>query len=221
MFQRLAGFLQSLIRERPRVDPSRFDDPVALKTDWTPAKRGGANFRTHRLVAVRPDRHEFRLSIGATLFCGVFLLVGLGVGLGAPVAGLSGGKPLVSADVLAPFGFGMLFGGIGGGMLYWFSRPVVFDKRRGYFWKGRYAEDSSLSRGDPAKVTRLAEIHALQLLSERVSGNKSSYYSYELNLVRKDGRRINVVDHGSREKLREDAKRLGEFLGVPIWDAAG
>ena len=42
--------------------------------------------------------------------------------------------------------------------------------------------------------------------------------SYELNLVLQDGERLNVVDHGSFDVLREDAAKLGEFLGVPVWD---
>ena len=62
------------------------------------------------------------------------------------------------------------------------------------------------------------EIHAIQLISEHVSGNKSSYYSYELNLVSRDGVRTNVVDHGKLDQVREDAKTLAEFLEVPVWD---
>jgi hypothetical protein len=41
--------------------------------------------------------------------------------------------------------------------------------------------------------------------------------SYELNLVLKDGRRINVVDHGGADKIRTDAATLADFLGVPVW----
>ncbi|MDP6491172.1 MAG: hypothetical protein QGG69_05335 [Kiritimatiellia bacterium] len=58
-----------------------------------------------------------------------------------------------------------------------------------------------------------------QLLSEYCRSDKSSYYSYELNLVLQDGSRINVVDHGNKTKLREDAATLSEFLGRPVWDA--
>ncbi len=61
-------------------------------------------------------------------------------------------------------------------------------------------------------------MHALQLISEYVSG-KSSYYSYELNLVLDDGSRINVVDHGNLAAIREDAGKLALFLAKPLWDA--
>ncbi len=55
--------------------------------------------------------------------------------------------------------------------------------------------------------------------TSRVSGNKSSYYSYELNLVLNDGSRINVVDHGNLKRLRSDTQTLSQFLGKPVWDA--
>ena len=65
----------------------------------------------------------------------------------------------------------------------------------------------------------LSSIHALQLLSEFISGSKSSYYSYELKLVLHDGSRINVVDQGNLERLRSDANTLSQFLDKPVWDA--
>ena len=119
---------------------------------------------------------------------------------------------------------GLLVGGavftVGGGLL-WASRgrPLVFDPQSGFFWRGK------LPRGrwpEPSLVrdlTPLSEIHALQLLTERVRGDKSSYDSHELNLVLRDGRRLNVVDHGDLDRLRRDAGRLASLLGKPVWDA--
>ncbi len=63
-----------------------------------------------------------------------------------------------------------------------------------------------VERGDSSAL--LSSILALQLLSEFVSGSKSTYYSYELNLILNDGSCINVVDHGNRERLRGDASTL-------------
>ena len=51
------------------------------------------------------------------------------------------------------------------------------------------------------------------------SGDKSRYYSYELNLVLEDGSRLNVIDHGNVEAIRADAQKLAAFLGKPLWDA--
>ena len=68
-------------------------------------------------------------------------------------------------------------------------------------------------------LTPLEEIHALQLVSELCHTKNRSYYSYELNLVLRDGQRINAVDHGRHERIRTDAQRLSDFLGKPVWDA--
>ena len=74
----------------------------------------------------------------------------------------------------------------------------------------------------------LDDVHALQLLRKYVRRNNSSssssssrrgYYVYELNLVLKDGTRRFVVSHGSGNSLMNDAKKLSEFLNVPVWSA--
>ena len=76
----------------------------------------------------------------------------------------------------------------------------------------------------------LTDVYAIQLIKEYVRDNSGSkpgtvsyagpYYSYELNLVLKDGERMNVVDHGDLQRIRADAIRLGGFLGsLPVWDA--
>lgn len=112
-----------------------------------------------------------------------------------------------------------------------------FDRREGCFWKGRWKRgDGALSirRADlNARLEKealkdyidLADVYAIQLIKEYVpgsrrSGSRSPYYSYELNLVLKDGERMNVVDHGDLQRIRADAIQLGEFLGnLPVWDA--
>ena len=70
------------------------------------------------------------------------------------------------------------------------------------------------------KVLSLDTVYALQLIREYVKGSESNYYSYELNLVLRDGQRLNVVDHGDGRRLRRDAERLAQFLGVRVWDGS-
>jgi hypothetical protein len=190
--------------------PSVFNDPVAEKAEWSPLQRGGASFQTHKLVTVRQDRMEFRTSLGMVLFSLVFVLIGAGMSV---AIFLSQEQPLPLAL------FGLVFLGAGGVMLYFSTSPVVFDKRKGFFWKGRKAPYESGDWRNLKGCARLGEIYALQLIAERVSGKDRSYYSYEINLVLKDGSRINVVDHGKKSKIQEDAKALAEFLGKPLWDA--
>ncbi|HCE44231.1 MAG TPA: hypothetical protein DET40_11845 [Lentisphaeria bacterium] len=218
MLDKIQEFLKSLGREKHCFDPMTVGDPLALKTAWTPAKGGGANFRTHRLIQISPERMEFRSSMASKLFCLIFLCIGLAVMILVPVSMYNEGRIGVNADTLVPCIIGLVFAAIGGTMLYFSTRPVVFDRRSGHFWKGWQDPERMLNPETLKCYTKLDQIHALQLISEYIRGNKSSYYSYELNLVLRDGSRINVVDHGDAAKLREDAQTLSKFLGKPAWD---
>jgi hypothetical protein len=219
MLENLIKKLQSLATPRPPFDPSRFNDPVAMQTTWTPAKSGGANFRTHKLVEIDFNRVEFKPSLGALAFYLIFFVAGAVVLVIFPYAQWSSGKNMFSADLLVPVLIGFVFAAVGIGMLYFGTAPIVFDKSKGCFWKGRTVPDGINNSQVIKHFAHIADIHALQLVSEYCSGNKSSYYSYELNLVLRNGNRINVVDHGNCGKLKEDAQRLSEFLSKPVWDA--
>jgi len=58
-------------------------------------------------------------------------------------------------------------------------------------------------------------------MRERLGSREETYISYELNLVLRDGSRLNITDHGHLKSLRPEAVRLAEFLDVPLWDFAG
>ena len=218
MFKKLMDKLKSMASGHSAFDPSFFDDSVAMQTEWGPAKGGGANFGTHKLVTVNPSRLEFKASIGAKLFYLLFLFVGLGVLIGFSVKGISSGTLGLNADTVLPLVFGSIFALAGGGMFYVGTAPIVFDKQKGWFWKGRKAPDRVFDKSAIKHLAEIGQIHALQLISEHCSGDKSSYYSYEINIVLEDGRRINDVDHGNEKRIRADADTLSEFLGIPLWD---
>ena len=197
---------------------SRFDDPVAMETEWTPASKGGTNFRTHKLVQVRPDRMAFVPTLGMKLFALVFIVVGLAAGIGIPIA-ISQQRDRQGFKLVLPIIFGAGFAAAGMFMWLFAIKPRVFDKSARYFWKGRKTPEVIFGGETSENWAPLEEIHALQILAERVRSEKNFYMSYELNLILKDGRRLMVVDHGHLKKMLADAKRLSEFLGVPVWDA--
>lgn len=201
------------------IDLSRFEDPVAAQTDWSPAKGGGSSFTTHTITKVSPYRIEFRASGGAKVFSMVFSLMGMGIVFGFSFFHFSHGTFSISLDTVAPLLFGIVFTAIGGGLFYYFTTPIVFDKKKAFFWKGRKNPDDDFVTNTVKYFARLEEIHALQLVSENCRNDDNSYRSYELNLVLKGGRRINVVDHGNESKLREDARTLSRFIEKPVWDA--
>jgi hypothetical protein len=193
------------------IDPSLFQHPLAMKTEWTPLKPGGASFKTSVLNKVSNSRLEYRASKGAVAFAFAFL------GFGTAICSLvlwthfrSGSvKDLVT---LLPLVVPVIFIFFGLVTLVSFRKKTYFDLGSGSYGKG--------SEENPEKICMLHEIAALQILSEHIRGNKSSYTSYELNLVLSDGKRINVIDHGKLEAVREDARTLVQFMArnIPIWD---
>ena len=199
-FQKLFG------NDREVFDVRTLEDPIALKTSWDPLVSGGWNLCTHRLSSVN-GRRKMQVSLIAHCFC--FFCIGFGVyvsRLGVwmvndPSVVTSGNMPTWLVPIVP-----LVFSAYGFGLLWWLYRKnVLFDKRQGtYTCRG---ESSSLH-----------EIHAIQLIREYCVGSKNSYHSYEMNLVLKTGWRFNVTDHGSLGAIREDGKRLAEYLGIPVWD---
>ncbi len=205
--------------EHDMFDPSELGDPVAMQTDWTPAtEKGETPFRSHELVESNSERLEFRASMGLKLFC--LTLLGLGVIclIVFTFAILSGGEK-VSWKILCPIGICLFFTIAGACMLYFGTAPIVFDKRLGFFWKGRKNPDHVFDKRTLKHVAEFEKVHALQLISKVVNSGESSWDCYELNLVLQDGKRINVVVHGNQGRLREDAGTLAAFLDKPVWDA--
>lgn len=189
---------------------------LALKVDWYPLASGGANFKTSQLVKVNSSRLEVANSTGAFLFASVFIAVGLVV-FSLMTYSLVTGVNKLSWAVLAPLLFSGVFASVGALFLY-FPRPRVFDKKLGWFWVGNKSIKREQAFLGLKKSARLAEIDAIQIITEHVRGGNSSYTSWEINLVSADAQRLNVMDHGNKTSILKDAKLLGEFLNVPIWE---
>lgn len=218
MLRNLFEKLKSLTPEGSEpFDPATLDDPVALQTEWSPLKAGGANFCTRKLVRVSSLRYEFRASLGAIFFYLLFSGIGLLVFSISLFQVIESGE-IFTTETLIPGAVGLVFALIGGLMFYFGTKPVVFDKQHNCFWQGRIPADELMYATANELLMPFNEIHAIQLIKEYISGNKSSYHSYEMNLISQDGVRTNVVDHGNLDQLQEDAKTLSEFLEVPIWD---
>ncbi|MDM8564507.1 hypothetical protein QUF74_02535 [Candidatus Halobeggiatoa sp. HSG11] len=194
--------------------PSSINDPKATQTNWSPLRDN--NFDTHKLVAVNSNRLEFRSSIGAKLFDMIYLLVG------GPVIVISF-FTLLSGEFGSAIWIlfiGLSFASSGVFLLYQSTTPTVFDKKNGFFWKGRENPSEVFDKSTLKYFTELEEIHALQLIfSPSTSSSCDGDDGYELNLVLKNGKRINVVEHGDLNRLRNDATTLSNFLEKPVWDA--
>ena len=174
--------------------PFTVDDPVAIRTEWTPLVPGGSNFVTHRLVALSPSLLAIHKSIWLRIFGMWFVILGSivsTIGLTTrnwPVALFGLPFVIAGAVILRP-------------------KRLMFDSVKRLF------------AGE--KLISFSAIHALQLLRERLSSNEGGpdFDSYELNVVLVTGERINLLDHAGGALVKEDARRLGAFIGCKVWDA--
>lgn len=182
------------------LGPNKFESVV-----WEPLKRGGANFKTHKLVFSDEDTIKFTGTIGAYLFGLAFLIPGLLIVL------VGGAQWSILATI-----FGLFFASAGLFMLDFLVIPSLFNKRIGLYWKARQPIFTRLFTDKEAFSVNLEDIKAVQLLQEYVSGSDSSYSSYEINLILANNERLNVVDHGHRESALNDAAYLADYLNVPF-----
>jgi hypothetical protein len=201
-------------------DPASISDPLAQQTGWTGLKRGGSRSKTRKLVQVNPNRVEFKVSYLHVASFAILFLVGLYmVGLSLYPFFKSGNFAEIGKRLLYLIA-GLCLAGFSVWKVISKASPVVFDRASGYFFKGRKSPRQMMPQQDKNNFIPLHKIGALQILSEYISYTDDSYYSYELNLVLKDGKRINITDHNNLKHLKQDAVKLSEFLDVPVWDAS-
>jgi len=109
-----------------------------------------------------------------------------------------------------------------GPLLFFILLPIFKEdhkKKTGFYYKSYKIPTSRSNSKERKGWISLDEINALQIIKERVKTKNSSYKSYEINIVLSDGERFNIVDHSSYNTIKEDAKTIADFLGVPYWDA--
>lgn len=188
-------------------DPAHLNDPVALATEWSGLAEGKASFRSHELVPKGEECLVSQPNLEYKLFLGFFVLLGMGF----VISGLLGGN-----DTAEHFFLFVLIGGFFTAIgLYGLLHPpatLVFDKQAGICRLKGSKHDVEIA---------LSDIYALQILYIQASANDSEDYpTYELNLVFRDAKRLNVLCHGMGGAVRLDAHQLAKFLQVHLWDAA-
>ena len=196
----LSSFFSLFQDKREILDLESFNDELAFRISWDPLVGGGTSFCTHRLKkmpGLMNSSIEFRPTFVAYLFSILFAMFGLIFCFFAFSTGSVDIGALISLSFLG-FGIWSLWSLV--------KQKSVFNGSLRVFRKGE-------------KSFCFDDICAIQLLREYVSGNKNSYYSYELNLVCMSRERINVIDHGALRAIREDASILANYLSIPVWDA--
>jgi hypothetical protein len=224
MFKKIRETLKTSLT-RNSIDSSHFNDPIASQTSWIPViHSNGSSFCTHELSKVGAERVIFKTSRG--IFLILLLLLFIGIGALCVSASFFFSKEATdttlesSLPYVIPMLIGIMFTFASVVGYQSFTKPIVFDKQLGYFWKGKKTPED-VSNVDSIKIHAcIKDIYAVQLIAKYLSseGDKTSY-SYELNLIIADSERINVLDHGKLDKIREDAQKLSNFLEKPLWDA--
>lgn len=209
--------IQHIHLNRVEVKLKDTDDPLAAKISWSPANPGGTNFKAQKMIQT-DQQIVITKTIGALLFALVFAIPGfVALLIGSPYFFISG-ELFLGFFMLV---WGGMFGGVGFFVLHK-GKKFTLDKAKGIYFRGQAFDD--FGNDDRSQQGYLKDIHAIQLIAEHVSssssdGRSSNYMSYEMNLVLKDGERVNIMDHGKGKDVDESAQRLGEFLAIPIWKA--
>ncbi|MCF7956722.1 MAG: hypothetical protein K9M75_13045 [Phycisphaerae bacterium] len=223
MFRKFLDKLKKLSLERETSITSRFNDPIVPKTKWFMISKHGANFRTHNLKKVNLNRLEFKPTVLAILFFLAFFIPSIVTSIWfTNILHAKGASNLTFGD-FAVLLCGILFAVFGCFLCHLITKPIVFDKQCGYFWKGRTAPNESINIESIEICCELETVYALQIISNSVRSQNDDYESeercYEINLVLKNTERINVINNNCRETIRKEAQILADFLEKPLWDA--
>ena len=196
---------------QPREYPN-YNQELADSLDWKPLIKTGYISKQHNLCTPQPSKIQLRhckktaFKVIVPALC-VYLYFG-----GAFYKIIE-----ELAVLLVPALFGAIL--IYKGFRSWkYASPTRnFDKMLGYYWQG----DSNLTERTQIKqakdATLISDIVGIQILPEQVRMNNSSYTSFELNLMIKDGTRVNLTDHADRLTIMNNARDLAEFLNVAVY----
>ncbi|MGX9416273.1 hypothetical protein ACXJY6_12340 [Vibrio sp. RC27] len=168
-----------------------------------PLLKNGPKFLSH-VIVVNGNVASLKPTISSMLFCIVYIVVG------AFLMGLAGYLLVVSNKydlVIFLGGFGVAIATFGISLIRPFLRLARFDKELGIFHNRRDRD------------VKLANIMSLHINNKTIEAKHAlSYQCYELNLLTKHGRRINVLNHNNEQQLLDDAQLLANFLKIGVKD---
>ena len=163
----------------------------------------GPKFRSHRIV-FDDNVADLKPTISSLLFCVVYIIVGLFLIMLAVIVYVT--KSQIDFTIflgaigiaIATFGFALVMP---------FVKQVTFNKSRGTF------------KNNIDRAVKMENIVSLQIINKMItSKNGLSYPCYELNILTKNGRRVNVLNHNDISQLKNDAEKLADFLSVTLID---
>ena len=196
-------------------------EKLRASISWSPLVYSGSSFRTHTLHA-SPNGLRYWATIKSFLLPVIALILAGAVFFGIYMERNHGGQdpPSVYA-YLIPIGLVALF-------IYRYY--VLFNEVNEFNFKGRfYYRGLKTKRGlaDENNYASFDDILAVQLMGEYVDTRGefesidtkkrgATFTSYEINLILKDGVRMNVVDYGSLNKVKLEAEIIARHLDIPL-----
>jgi len=188
---------------------------TSINVEWTPLGKKGEHFKSLRLKQVNANRIELNKSIVRLVLSAVFTVIGLSLFIYGAYHFDENNftKVMVTGPIIV--GFFLAVAGI-----YYFIFPSVstFDRRYDWYWRGRRSLTRAKEFSLLKKAMRLSNVAAIQVLTDTFDyDDQNSYTIWEINLVSKNGRRLNVIEIGNRTSILKDAQMLADFLNVPIW----
>lgn len=178
-------------------------DPIAQRIGWSPVKKVGITLPGTRLTQVVPNQLELQPNpLGRWVGAGMILI--------GPWFPVFANAPL---PFTVAFDFFLVIGACG--FIYGSMLKYAFDTETGSLHAKSLIGTKTIS---------FSKIHALQLLSAVVPSYSTSdrirpSLKYDINVVLKDGRRINVAEYQDLDDLNSDAEVLVGLLEVPVWTA--
>ncbi len=196
--------------ESQPFDPSRFEDALACRTKWSLMRNLFPQSGKCRLRCCDLGGEAYGFTV--PMWYRVLDLIGFLMALWLLVIGLSLNSKLLEILMSASVALLLL---------------LMLCRIRGYRKEGWFYSSGCVFyiarvpvRGVAGDLIRdeetlFDEIGALQILEHRFWFLRR----YELNLVRKNGSRVNLATHGNYVQLESDAIRLARYLNVSVWDA--
>jgi hypothetical protein len=70
-----------------------------------------------------------------------------------------------------------------------------------------------------AEIVPFQQTYALQVLEKFIPGKSSGgYFCYEVNLITKEGKRFNLLNHGDKQYILSDMMKISKLLNIPVWN---
>jgi hypothetical protein len=193
------------------------DDPVALKVSWNAFNASSTNFK-NQTIDVSDDNIRIKQPKKMDQLTALFLAPGIATFL----YGLS---DFFSGDWI--FGvFLILLGTVLLRIAYKLfkktGKEFTLDVTKGTYCIGNNLGEAS--QRDFIVNGYVKDIHAVQVLKGRGflnsrNAKSENHCGYEINIVLKDGERINIMQRQSVDDVNTSSVKLSGILNVPIWKA--